>query len=162
MQFSSCRPSCIDGSPWKSHKRNGPVQCTARIIDAPRHTSSYCVACGDFHNSLNCPANKEDPQKKKCGNCRGIHTANYMGCVVYKELKSRMRRARYWGIKWENFKSIYKCKKNVKKYHLIFRKCGRDSFVRFVGVATWVNKFALSLESVCWILLAFKRTDGHG
>jgi len=31
------------------------------------------------------------------------------------------------------------------KYQHIFQKCGRGSFVRVVGVATWVNKLALRL-----------------
>jgi len=52
------------------YKRNGPVQCTN--CQEYGHTRAYCslrtvcVACGDFHKSANCPANKEDPKKKKC------------------------------------------------------------------------------------------------
>jgi len=50
------------------HKRIGPVQCTN--CQEYGHTRAYCslrsvcVACGDFHNSANCPASKEDPKKK--------------------------------------------------------------------------------------------------
>jgi len=59
-------------SPKSPHKRNGPVQCTN--CQEYGHTRAYCslrtvcVACGDFHNSANCFANKEDqrrPQKEK-------------------------------------------------------------------------------------------------
>jgi len=48
------------------HKRNGPVQCTN--CQEYGHTRAYCllravcVACGYFHNSANCPANKKDPK----------------------------------------------------------------------------------------------------
>ena len=78
------------------HKRNGPVQCSN--CQEYGHTKTYCtlrsvcVACGDSHGSDHCQVNKEDPSTKKCGNCGGNHTANYKGCPVYKELKSRMRR----------------------------------------------------------------------
>jgi len=50
------------------HKRIGPVQCTN--CQEYGHTRAYCslrsvcVACGDFHNSANCPASKEDPKWK--------------------------------------------------------------------------------------------------
>jgi len=40
---------------------------------------------------------------------------------------------------------IYKTNKNVIKYQHIYQKCGRVSFGRFVGVATWVNKLELRL-----------------
>jgi len=51
------------------NKRNGPVQCIN--CQEYGHTRAYCslrtvcVACGDFHNTANCPANKEDPKMKK-------------------------------------------------------------------------------------------------
>jgi len=66
--------------------RNGMVQCT--YCQEYGHTRAYCslrtvcVACGDFHSSSNCPANKEDPKKKKCVNYQGNHTANYSGCPI--------------------------------------------------------------------------------
>jgi len=51
----------------------------------------------------------------------------------------------------KKFLEIYKTNINVKKYQHIFKKCVRDSLVRFVGfrlgVATWVNAVSLSLES---------------
>jgi len=54
-------------------------------------SNSLCGLWG-FHSSANCPANKEDPKKKKCVNCQGNHTANYRGCPIYKEMKDRMRK----------------------------------------------------------------------
>jgi len=78
------------------HKRNGPVQCSN--CQEYGHTRTYCtlrsvcVACGDSHGPDSCQVNKNDPSTKKCGNCGGNHTANYRGCPVYKELKSRIRR----------------------------------------------------------------------
>jgi len=72
------------------------VQCTN--YQEYGHTRAYCslrtvcVACGDFHTSANCTANKEDTKKKKCVNCQGNHTANYRGCPVFKEMKDRMRK----------------------------------------------------------------------
>lgn len=76
------------------HKRNGPVQCSN--CQEYGHTRSYCklrpvcVVCGEHHDSAHCPASKDDCNSKKCGNCGGNHTANYRGCPVYKELKSRI------------------------------------------------------------------------
>ncbi|XP_017490395.1 PREDICTED: nucleic-acid-binding protein from mobile element jockey-like, partial [Rhagoletis zephyria] len=76
------------------HKRNGPVQCTN--CQEFGHTRTYCtlrpvcVACGDLHASASCKAIKDDVAVKKCSNCGGNHTANYRGCPVYKDLKSRM------------------------------------------------------------------------
>ncbi|XP_044574071.1 uncharacterized protein LOC123258266 [Drosophila ananassae] len=78
------------------HKRNGPEQCP--ICQEYGHTRSYCthraasVVCGDAHSSTQCTINK-DSIVKKCGNYGGNHTANYKGCMVYKDLKSRMRQA---------------------------------------------------------------------
>jgi len=51
---------------------------------------SVCVVCEELHDSAHCPASKDDCNSKKCGNCGGNHTANYRGCPVYKELKSRI------------------------------------------------------------------------
>ncbi|XP_017469880.1 PREDICTED: mucin-21-like [Rhagoletis zephyria] len=76
------------------HKRNGPVQSTN--CQEFGHTRTYCtlcpvcVACGDRHTSASCKAIKADEAVKKCSNCGGNHTANYRGCPVYKDLKSRM------------------------------------------------------------------------
>lgn len=76
------------------HKRTGPVQCTN--CQEFGHTKSYCtlrsvcVACGELHESATCTSNKDNPNEKRCGNCGGNHTANYRGCPVYKELKSRI------------------------------------------------------------------------
>jgi len=42
---------------------------------------------------------------------------------------------------------IYKTNTYVKEYQHVFQKCGRGSFVRFVGVrvAKWAKKLALRL-----------------
>jgi len=75
------------------HKRNGPVQCAN--CREYGHSRSYCklrpacVVCGELHDSAHCPASKDDCNSKNCGNCGGNHTANYRGCPVYKEMKSR-------------------------------------------------------------------------
>jgi len=76
------------------HKRKGPVQCTD--CQEYGHTRAYCtlrpvcVICGELHDSAYCMTNKSDPNTKKCGNCGGNHTANYRGCPIYKDLKSRL------------------------------------------------------------------------
>jgi len=78
----------------ESHKRNGPVQCAN--CQEYGHTRSYCklrpvcVVCGELHDSAHCPASKDECNSKKCGNCGDNQTANYRGCPVYKELKSRI------------------------------------------------------------------------
>jgi hypothetical protein len=78
------------------HKRNAPVQCTN--CQEYGHTRSYCtlrpvcVVCGDLHDSTHCPTDKEKASEKKCNNCGGNHTANYRGCPIYKELKSRLHK----------------------------------------------------------------------
>ncbi|XP_050338495.1 nucleic-acid-binding protein from transposon X-element isoform X1 [Bactrocera neohumeralis] len=75
------------------HKRNGPVQCTN--CQEYGHTKAYCtlrsvcVVCGDLHPTSKCTLKKED-LNKKCSNCGGNHTANYRGCPVYKDLKSKL------------------------------------------------------------------------
>ena len=76
------------------HKRNGPVQCMN--CQEYGHTRSYCtlrpvcVVCGQLHDSAHCLASKDDSSTKRCSNCGGNHTANYRGCPIYKELKSRI------------------------------------------------------------------------
>jgi len=94
--FINCNTYYTEDLRWKSHikvtaramhKLSGvgthQVYCTLRTV---------CVVCGDFHNSANCPVNKEDPKKKKCENCQENHTASYRGCPIYKEMKDRIRR----------------------------------------------------------------------
>nr|AAS13458.1 putative RNA binding protein [Drosophila simulans]UFQ43034.1 putative RNA binding protein [Drosophila melanogaster]CAA35586.1 ORF1 for putative RNA binding protein [Drosophila melanogaster] len=78
------------------HKRINPVQCTN--CQEYGHTKAYCtlksvcVVCSEPHTTANCPKNKDDKSVKKCSNCGEKHTANYRGCVVYKELKSRLNK----------------------------------------------------------------------
>lgn len=78
------------------HKRNRPVQCTN--CQEYGHTKAYCtlksicVVCSEAHSTANCHKNKEDISVKKCSNCGESHTANWRGCVVYKELKNRLNK----------------------------------------------------------------------
>ncbi|KAH8338636.1 hypothetical protein KR074_000186 [Drosophila pseudoananassae] len=109
------------------HKRNGPVQCTN--CQEYGHTRSYCtlravcVVCGDAHKSACCTTNK-DSTVKKCGNCGGSHTANYRGCIVYKELKSRMRQAT--ATRNQNPQNAYVSSKTTPD--VFFAKAARSSF----------------------------------
>lgn len=77
------------------HKRNGPVQCNN--CQEFGHTKTYCtlrtvcVICGELHHSSVCSKKSQnDRNLVKCSNCQGNHTANYRGCVVYKNLKQRL------------------------------------------------------------------------
>ena len=76
-------------------KRKGPVQCMN--CQEFGHTKACCtlrpvyVACGDRHPSSLCTKNKDDIAVKKCSNCGGNHTANYRGCIVYKDLVNVMK-----------------------------------------------------------------------
>lgn len=78
------------------HKRRQPVQCTN--CQEYGHTKAYCtlksicVVCSDAHSTVNCPKNKNDSSIKLCSNCGEKHTANWRGCIVYKELKSRLNK----------------------------------------------------------------------
>jgi len=75
------------------HKRAGPVQCFN--CQEYGHTKSYCtlravcVVCGEPHHSSECIKEKRNCNEKKCSNCGGNHTANYRGCPIYVELKSK-------------------------------------------------------------------------
>jgi len=51
---------------------------------------SQCVACGELHDSANCPSSKGDPRNKRCSNCGVSHTGNYGGCTINNELNSRI------------------------------------------------------------------------
>ncbi|KAL4123367.1 hypothetical protein QTP88_015563 [Uroleucon formosanum] len=52
------------------------------------HTQNYCfktpkcVKFSEGHTSLNCPKSKKS--KAKCANCGEGHTANWKGCITYK------------------------------------------------------------------------------
>jgi hypothetical protein len=46
-----------------------------------------CVACGEAHLSGDCSTPKE---QFKCCSCGGNHTANYRGCLNWKEAKAAL------------------------------------------------------------------------
>ena len=77
----------------KPHKRSGPVQCMN--CQEYGHTKRYCklptvcVVCGELHNSADCKKEKSDRQARNCSNCGGNHTANYRGCPVYANIKTK-------------------------------------------------------------------------
>jgi hypothetical protein len=52
---------------------------------------SRCVACGEVHLSWECTTPK---QHLKCCSCGGNHTANYRGCLKWKEAKAALVK---WG-----------------------------------------------------------------
>lgn len=59
------------------------------------HTKSYCyktprcVKCAENHLTQNCPR-KAKSSGVTCTNCGENHPANYRGCVVFKQLRSKM------------------------------------------------------------------------
>jgi hypothetical protein len=67
----------------------GPLQC--KHCQRFRHTQRNCdyaprrVACGDEHPSGKCVSRK---LQLKCYSCGGNHTANYGGCIKWKEGKA--------------------------------------------------------------------------
>lgn len=80
------------------HIDNAIVQIVAPIkrFDSPQctrcqkwdHTKAYCnrafvcVKCGQNHPTAECT--KPRTEEAKCGNCNGIHTANFKGCPTYQ------------------------------------------------------------------------------
>ena len=69
----------------------GPVQCKRcqRFGHTQRNCghAPRCVACGGAHLSGDCPAR---PAQPLCCICGGNHTANYRGCVKWKEAKAAL------------------------------------------------------------------------
>ena len=69
----------------------GPLQCKrCQRFGHTRHNCGYatlCVACGGSHLSGGCSTPREQPQ---CCGCGGNHTANYRGCVKWKEAKAAL------------------------------------------------------------------------
>ena len=69
----------------------GPMQC--KRCQRFRHTqrncgyAPRCVACGGSHLSVGCSTPREQPQFCGCG-CN--HTANYRGCVKWKEARAAL------------------------------------------------------------------------
>jgi hypothetical protein len=58
------------------------------------HTKRYCnlkphcVKCAGYHLTTDCPRKERSPNVK-CVLCDGNHSANYRGCVVYKDLQKK-------------------------------------------------------------------------
>lgn len=50
------------------------------------HRPFACVKCAGNHSSVSCTKGKSLPPK--CANCKGQHTANYLGCIAYKNATS--------------------------------------------------------------------------
>jgi hypothetical protein len=69
----------------------GPLQCKRcqRFGHTQRNCgyAPQCVACGGSHISGGCSTPLEQPL---CCGCGGNHTANYRGCVKWKEAKSAL------------------------------------------------------------------------
>lgn len=76
--------------------RHEPVQCK-RCQDYG-HTKTYCnkervcVKCGENHDHTTCTKSSDVPAC--CGLCGGEHTANYRGCVVYKNYRASSSRGK--------------------------------------------------------------------
>jgi hypothetical protein len=45
-----------------------------------------CVKCGGNHMTSECQKSKETPAK--CALCSGVHSANYKGCTIYRDLQN--------------------------------------------------------------------------
>lgn len=71
--------------------KNNIIQCTrcqAYGNSKAYCTKSYdCVRCGGPHDSKNCQKTRDTPAT--CALCNGDHPANYKGCTVYRDLKTR-------------------------------------------------------------------------
>jgi hypothetical protein len=69
---------------------NGLLQCKHCQRCHTQRYSGYapqCIACGETHLSGECSTSK---QQLKCCSCGGNHTANYRGCVKWKEAKAAL------------------------------------------------------------------------
>jgi hypothetical protein len=91
LQYVLHRRVTID----EPYKRSGPVQCTK--CQEFGHTKAYCklavvcVGCGANHRNEDCPNDKANAMLKRCSNCGGNHTANYKGCIVFKEISKQTK-----------------------------------------------------------------------
>ena len=69
----------------------GPLQCKrCQRFGHTQRNCGYaprCVACGGPHLSGGCSTPREQPQ---CCSCGGNHTANYRGCIKWKEAKAAL------------------------------------------------------------------------
>jgi len=66
------------------------------------HTQNYCfktpkcIKCSEVCPSLNCPSKKS---KAKYGKCGEGHTANWKGCITYKNATEKAHQYKYQRIK---------------------------------------------------------------
>jgi hypothetical protein len=69
----------------------GPLQCKrCQCFGHTQCNCGYplrCVGCGGSHLYGGCHTPWEQPQ---CYGCRGNHTANYQGCIKWKEAKAAL------------------------------------------------------------------------
>ena len=61
-------------------------------VSANCHALPRCVKCAKEHDSKTC--SNIPREKVKCANCGGNHTANYKGCIDYKNAKKRLGKSR--------------------------------------------------------------------
>ena len=69
---------------------NGHLQCKRWRFEPMQPNCGYapqCVACGGSHLSGGCYTPREQDQ---CCGCGGKHTANYRGCVKWKEARAAL------------------------------------------------------------------------
>lgn len=77
------------------------------------HTKNYCnrpytcVKCAGNHLSVSCTKTHYMPPK--CANCKGKHTANYLGCAAYKKATILMQSPNHFN--WQTATSTNQCTK---------------------------------------------------
>jgi len=84
------------------------------------HTQNYCfktpkcLKCSEGHTSLNCPMSKKS--KAKCANLGKGHTANWKGCITYKNALEKAHPKK----KLQQYKEYNKSLRNqsLKKFRL--------------------------------------------
>jgi hypothetical protein len=78
----------------------GPLQCKrCQRFGHTQRNGGYaprCVACGGSHLSGGCSTPREQPQ---CCGCGGNHTANYRGCVKWKEARAALAKRAPEGVR---------------------------------------------------------------
>ena len=75
---------------WWSVRRTKTSSITVTAMKCAQRNCGYatlCVACGGSHLSGGCSTPRAQPQ---CCGCGGNHTANYRGCVKWKEAKAAL------------------------------------------------------------------------
>ena len=65
-------------------------------VSANCHALPRSVKCAKEHDSKTCPNISRD--NVKCVNCGGNHTANYKGCIDYKNAKRRLEKSRAFSL----------------------------------------------------------------